>query len=143
MLISDQTTKALVILHLPESQTITLLEGFLNLTHVRNQGAAFGILADKGPWVHLYFFIPFSVFASLAILIIIFRAREDETSKVITLSLILAGALGNLMDRLRWGEVVDFIDIHYGTLHWPSFNVADASISIGVILLGALLIFDH
>jgi signal peptidase II len=143
MLISDQATKALVIRYVPEGETIRLVEGYLNLTHVRNQGAAFGILAKAGPWVQRYFFIPISVCASIVILAIIFRAKEVETLKIIALSLVLSGALGNLMDRWRWGAVVDFIDVHYGSLHWPSFNMADASISIGVILLSALLIFDQ
>lgn len=143
ILISDQATKALVVRYLPEHRSIPLLEGYLNLAHVRNQGAAFGILAEGGPGVQRYFFIPISVLASLVILVIILRAREDETLKVIALSLVLSGALGNLLDRWRWGAVVDFIDVHYRALHWPAFNVADASISIGVILLIAQIILDR
>jgi len=143
MLISDQVTKALVIRYVPENQTITLVEGYLNISHVRNQGAAFGILAQGGPWIQRYFFIPIALCASLVILVIIIRAGEDEALKIVALSLVLSGALGNLIDRWRWGAVVDFIDVHYGTLHWPSFNMADASISIGVILLSAILILDR
>ncbi|MBW2305546.1 MAG: signal peptidase II [Deltaproteobacteria bacterium] len=143
LLVSDQATKAMVINSLSENETIPVLEGYLNLTHVRNQGAAFGILSDGGARIQRYFFIPITIVVSLAILIIISHSRKDEIFKVISLSMVLSGALGNLMDRVRWGGVVDFIDIHYGTLHWPAFNVADASISIGVILLIVHLIVDH
>ncbi len=143
ILLFDQATKALVINTLSENETIPVLEGFLNLAHVRNQGAAFGILSDGGTWIQRYFFIPISILASLAILAIIIRAREDEIAKIIALSLVLSGALGNLMDRWRWGVVVDFIDIHYRALHWPAFNVADTCISIGVILLIVHLIVDR
>jgi signal peptidase II len=143
ILISDQVTKALIVRHLPQHRSISLVEGYLNLVHVRNQGAAFGILAEGGPRVQRYFFIPISVIASLAILVVILRAREDESLKVIALSMVLSGALGNLLDRWRWGAVVDFIDVHYRALHWPAFNVADASIIIGVILLIAELIWSR
>ena len=109
---------------------------------MRNKGVAFGLFAQGSPWIQSYFFIPISIAASLVMLFIIFRAGSNEMLKVSALSMVLAGALGNLLDRWRWGEVVDFIDIHYRSLHWPAFNVADASISVGVILLGIVLVLD-
>ena len=112
---------------------------FLNLTLVYNPGAAFSLLSDAGGWQR-WFFAGFSALVALLLLVWLYRLPRDQVWVPIAFSLILGGALGNLWDRLAIGFVVDFIDVYYGQWHWPAFNVADAAISTGAImlLLGAL-----
>lgn len=107
---------------------------FLNLTLVYNPGAAFSLLSDAGGWQR-WFFAIFSGLVALLLLVWLHRLPRDQVWLPIAFSLILGGALGNLWDRLTLGFVVDFIDVYYGTWHWPAFNVADAAISTGAVML--------
>lgn len=109
------------------------LTSFFNLVRAHNSGAAFSFLAGAGGWQRLFFI----TVASIASVVIIYLLRKHhrETLFSLALSLVLGGALGNLIDRIRWGYVVDFLDFFYGTYHWPAFNVADMAISGGVMLL--------
>ena len=133
VLILDQWTKYLVDVHLRRHEVITIIPGFFNLTNVRNPGAAFGIFSDMhGSWRSL-FFILVTVVAVIVIAVLIRKTRERLF--VFAFSLIAGGALGNAIDRLRYGEVVDFIQWYVKSYYWPSFNVADSAISIGVGLL--------
>jgi signal peptidase II len=126
----DQATKLFIDSHLARYQSVTVIRNFFDITYVRNKGAAFGIFADSA--VRLPFFIGISVLAAAAILWYLARLSEEQTLLRISLSLILAGALGNLIDRARLGEVIDFLDVHWHQYHWPAFNVADSAITVGV-----------
>ena len=133
ILICDQWSKWLVIRFLEWGERVPLFF-WLDLTLVYNRGAAFSFLAGS-EWANVFF----TGFASLAILFIIYwlaRAKGQHSPLLRNaLRLILAGALGNLIDRLRFGYVIDFISVHYRDWYYPSFNVADAAISIGAVLL--------
>jgi signal peptidase II len=110
-----------------------VIHGLFNLTYVRNKGAAFGILADSS--IRIPFFITVSIVAMLGILWYIKQVREDQKLAILSLSLVFSGAFGNLIDRIRLGEVIDFLDVFWGRYHWPAFNVADSAITTGVTLL--------
>ncbi len=133
----DQVTKALVRSSLSLFEKIPLLP-FLNLTHVRNQGAAFGILNNLPEEVRLPLFITIFAVAIFVIFFFLKRANKGERLLILSLSLILGGAIGNSIDRLRLGYVTDFIDLHWlgnPKYHWPAFNAADSAITIGVALI--------
>ena len=112
-----------------QSDTIT---SFFNLEMVYNRGAAFSFLADQPGWQR-YFFAGVSLFASL---LIIWMLKRHPGQRLFcwAMTLILGGALGNLIDRIAYGHVIDFLDFHIGSLHWPAFNVADSAITIGAVL---------
>jgi len=129
----DQWTKLYVAANFRLHESVPVIRGLFHLTYVRNKGAAFGILADSA--VRIPFFITVSVIAMLGILWYIQRIRADQTLATFALSLIFAGAFGNLIDRIRFGEVIDFLDVFWQRHHWPAFNVADSAITIGVALL--------
>jgi signal peptidase II len=129
----DQATKLYVDANFRLHESMPVIRGFFNLTYVRNKGAAFGILADNA--VRIPFFITVSIVAMLGILWYINRIRNDQKLAVFSLSLVFAGACGNLIDRIRLGEVIDFLDVFWQRYHWPAFNVADSAITVGVTLL--------
>ena len=133
LVIADQLTKMMVLgsLELYESIEIT---SFFSLTHVHNYGAAFSFLADEDGWQQ-YFLVSISVIASIAIILWMSKTSTNQPYKLIALSLILSGAIGNLIDRAVFGFVIDFINLHYQDFYWPVFNVADTAITLGVILL--------
>jgi len=134
--ILDQLTKYWVIVSLPLHESIPVLEGFFHLTHIRNPGAAFGFLAGMDPLFRSVFFIAANILAMGLIFFYLFKKTGRGYSLLILgLSMVMAGALGNLTDRLRFGEVVDFLDFFLGSWHWPAFNVADASITTGALLI--------
>jgi len=129
----DQATKLYVDANFRLHESIPVVRGFFSLTYVRNKGAAFGILADNA--VRIPFFITVSIIAMLGILWYIGRIMNDQKLAVFSLSLVFAGAFGNLIDRVRLGEVIDFLDVFWQRHHWPAFNVADSAITVGVTLL--------
>ena len=132
---ADIATKHLVQQNMLLHQSIPLIPGCLNITYIENPGAAFGLLANANhPWRTL-FFIAVSLLALVFVVILFFKSSPEEQWNRIGLTLVLAGALGNLIDRLRFGVVVDFIDVYWRTAHWPAFNIADSAISIGVGIL--------
>jgi len=133
ILILDQATKFYVDSHFRVHESLTVLPDFFHLTYVRNKGAAFGIFADSA--VRIPFFVTVSLVAALGILWYMRRLRDDKRLLNFSLALIFAGAVGNLIDRVRLGEVIDFIDVHWYRYHWPAFNVADSAITVGVCLL--------
>jgi signal peptidase II len=135
----DQLTKAWILATLKLHEGFPVIDGFFNIVHVRNPGAAFGFLAGASPMFRSVFFIAVTLAAILLILHYLRRTRVEERSLVFSLALILSGAVGNLIDRVRFGEVVDFLDLYAGVHHWPAFNVADAAISTGAVLLVLLL----
>ncbi len=133
VLLIDQATKLYVDRTFFRHESVTVLENFFHFTYVRNQGAAFGILADSS--FRLPFFIAISLLAVLGILWYYSRLQTQQSLLRYALALVLSGALGNLIDRIRLGEVIDFIDVHWYQHHWPAFNVADSAICVGVALL--------
>jgi len=140
ILVLDQVTKYLVEKRVRMYEQITIIPGFFNLTRVHNKGAAFGILSQASDIWRSLFFITVASLAVVIISILIYKARERLL--VFALSLIAAGAAGNLIDRVRYGEVVDFIQWYVKSWYWPSFNVADSAISVGVVLLAIDMIFS-
>jgi signal peptidase II len=139
VLILDQCTKHFVDTHIRRHEIITIIPGFFNLTNVRNPGAAFGILSDMhGTWRSLFFI---SVTLTALIVIAVLIRKTHERLLVFAFSLIAGGAIGNVIDRVRYGEVVDFIQWYVKSYYWPSFNVADSAISIGVALLAIDMLF--
>lgn len=133
---ADQASKIWIDTHLTYADRISVIEGFFYLTHVRNPGAAFSTFVDLQPTVRLTFFISVSL-AAIAIIFSFYRklAPRDRLS-ALALGLILGGALGNLVDRITRGEVVDFLHFRLWTGYsWPDFNFADSFIVVGVALL--------
>ena len=133
VLVLDQATKLYVDRNFRLHESVTVVPDFFHFTYVRNKGAAFGIFADSA--VRIPFFITISILAAVGILWYLRRLQGGQTLQVFSLSLIFAGAVGNLIDRVRLGEVIDFIDVHWYQYHWPAFNIADSAITVGVILL--------
>ncbi|HEY6010770.1 MAG TPA: signal peptidase II [Nitrospirota bacterium] len=139
VLLLDQITKYIVETRIRLYDVIAVVPGFFNLTHVRNRGAAFGILANlPGAW-RSAFFITITLAAVVVIALLI--RKTQERLLVAAFSLIAGGAIGNVIDRIRYGEVVDFIQWYVKSYYWPSFNVADSAISIGVGLLAIDMLF--
>lgn len=129
----DQGTKCLAIEHLNHYQSVAVFPGF-NWTLVFNSGSAFGFLSQSGRWHH-YVFTLFGLLMTVVLTIWIgFFASKDKW-ELLGLSLILSGAVGNVIDRLRLGSVIDFIDLYYKNYHWPVFNIADCAICIGAVIL--------
>ena len=141
VLILDQLSKAAVSLTLKMYEVRPIIHGLLNLTRVHNTGAAFGLLAGQPSILRTIFFLAVSLLAMGVVLWMVFRLPPDQKVEIVALSIIFGGALGNVIDRARLGEVVDFIDVYYRSYHWPAFNVADSAITIGVLLLLSRLLF--
>ncbi len=116
-------------------QSIPIIPGCFNLTYIENPGAAFGLLSDLPLFWRSLFFISVSMIALCLIVVLFFKCSPDERLNRMALTLIMAGALGNLIDRIRLGVVVDFIDVYWRNSHWPAFNIADSAISVGVGVL--------
>jgi signal peptidase II len=133
VVVLDQLTKFVATDYLSQHGDIHLTP-FLNLVLVHNTGAAFGFLSSAGGWQNIFFIIV-AVAASVFILWMSWRLDSKDKLLAIALMLVLGGALGNLVDRLMHGYVIDFIDFYYQTWHWPAFNVADSAITMGAVLL--------
>jgi signal peptidase II len=136
----DQLSKAWILATLKLHDGFPLIDGFFNITHIRNPGAAFGFLAAAPPMFRYIFFMVVTLAAILLILHYFRVSRIEAPSLVAALALILAGAVGNLIDRVRFGEVVDFLDVYLGSYHWPAFNVADSAITVGAAILITVLL---
>jgi len=135
IILLDQATKRVIVGTLQLGQGLPIIPGFFDLVFVLNPGAAFSFLATLPDSVRNPFFITISVTA--VILILVYRTRHLQQHELASLSLalVLGGAIGNLIDRLRYGMVVDFLLVHVYEYHWPAFNVADSAISLGVTLM--------
>jgi signal peptidase II len=135
VIVVDQLTKFWIDSSMVLHDSIPVIDGLFNITYVRNPGAAFGFLAGASPAFRYTFFIAVNIVAIALILSYIKKATREEYRLILALSLIMAGAVGNLIDRIRFGEVLDFLDFYIGSAHWPAFNVADSSISVGAFFL--------
>lgn len=139
---ADQATKALV------QRSMTLHDSIpigpsVNLTYTRNPGAAFSLLADADPTFRGWFFLVVSAVALTLVTLFLRRVERGDWWTLSALSLILGGAIGNLIDRVRLGEVIDFIDLYVGRYHWPVFNLADSGITIGMLILLGHALLEH
>ncbi|HTG80768.1 MAG TPA: signal peptidase II [Geobacteraceae bacterium] len=141
VLVIDQATKLFIDRTMDIQSSITVVENFFNITYLRNKGAAFGFLAHSS--YRLPFFILISLIAIAVIIMVFAKLRPDQRFTAFSLSLIFSGALGNLIDRLRLGEVIDFLDAHWFAHHWPAFNVADSAICVGVFLLAVDMFLEE
>ena len=131
----DQTTKLVIIQTIQYGQAIAIIPDFFDIVFVLNPGAAFGFLSTLSAEVRNPLFILISVVA--VVLIVFYHARYLGSNRLVSfaLALVLGGAAGNLIDRLRYGMVVDFLDVHVGQYHWPAFNVADAAVSLATLII--------
>lgn len=141
VLLFDQLTKWLVVRHLILYGRKTVIPGFLNLIHIHNPGGAFGIFAKNQGWVQGVFFIGVALAAMGLIGYLYHKTPSNFPWLSAGLALIFGGAAGNLIDRLRLGMVIDFIDVYVNALHWPAFNVADSAITIGMGIFGFYVLF--
>lgn len=132
VIVLDQVTKWLVTRSIGWNDGITIWPNFINLVHVRNPGAAFGIMSQNAGYIRWTFLAGVSVAALLVVLWLVVRSRDYDGYLLTAYGFFFAGAAGNLIDRLRYGEVIDFIDVYVGKYHWPAFNVADSVLCIGV-----------
>ncbi|WP_305909699.1 signal peptidase II [Methylomarinum sp. Ch1-1] len=132
-LLLDQGSKLIVAGSMRLYESIAVLPYF-NLTYVHNTGAAFSLLSEAGGWQR-WLFAALAVIISAVLTIWLSRLQKHETLLAIALALVLGGALGNLIDRLAYGYVIDFLDIYYRDWHWPAFNIADSAITLGVVLM--------
>jgi len=140
VLILDQITKYLIETHVRLFEVIRIVPGFFNIMHVRNKGSAFSVCSGSPEVFRSMFFITITIVALVVLAFLIRKTREQL--QLIAFSLIAGGAGGNLIDRVRYGEVVDFIQWYVKSYYWPSFNVADSSITIGVCLLAIDMMFQ-
>ncbi len=132
----DRLTKTAVTDRIPIGGAIPVISGFLRITHWTNEGAAFSLFADSAsPGTVRWVLIGFSLLAAVVVLLALIRLGSRFNLTTIALALVLAGALGNVHDRIVYGSVVDFIEVHIFGYHWPDFNVADSSIVTGACLL--------
>src|SRR6267143_1579775 len=136
----DQTTKAWAVRSLRFQGDRTIIQGFFDFVYTENRGIAFGQLQEGGSFGR-WFFVGLAIAAAIAVLYYFVRTPRNDDRVLGACALLLAGILGNLTDRARLGYVIDFIAMHAGSYHWPTFNVADASISIGALLLAYDLVF--
>jgi signal peptidase II len=134
-LLLDRWTKVLIQKRFDLNESVSVIDGFFNITYVRNTGVAFGIFSSISSPAKSVLLSVFPAFA--AVIVVTYSVRSSARNHLlqVALGLILGGALGNLYDRLAYGYVVDFLEFYAGSYHWPSFNIADSAISTGVALL--------
>lgn len=140
---ADQISKAVITRFLQLYETVPVIPGFFNITHVLNPGGAFGLFARHSPEIRVFFFLVVS--SCVAVLILWFYFQTAARYQVLSIAFagIFGGAVGNLIDRFRFGKVVDFLDFHVGAYHWPAFNVADSAISVGMAVFLYHVVFKN
>jgi signal peptidase II len=137
----DQISKAWIALRMDLYESIPVVQGLFNLVHIRNRGIAFGMMNQPEAGFMTYVLIAVTLAAIALILVWYARLNDEDVNIILGLSLILGGALGNLIDRIRLGEVIDFLDFFVGSYHWPAFNVADSAITVGTLWMAIHLLF--
>jgi len=142
IIVVDQMTKAYIDGSMYLHESISIIPGYFSLTYIRNPGAAFGILGTMSPGLRLVFFFLTSVLAMALLITIFLRLDSHDWWGQITIASIFGGAIGNFIDRLQYGEVIDFLDFYINGYHWPAFNIADSAISVGVVSLLVLFAFE-
>jgi signal peptidase II len=141
----DQFTKWYIRQTVSLYESIAVIDSLFHITHVRNSGGAFSLFAGSSDAVRLPFFLLVSVIAVAVLLFFVRRVRPEQRLLLFALGLILGGALGNLVDRIVYGQVTDFLDFHWHGYYWPAFNVADSCITTGMLILlfYSLLVHDE
>lgn len=142
VIVTDQLSKLHIMQTMRLHESIPIIPNVFSLTYIRNPGAAFGLLAGSSNAFRMVFFGLTSIFALVLLGTILYRMPEREWMGRLSVSAILGGAVGNLIDRLRFGEVIDFLDVYIENYHWPAFNVADSAITVGVIFLIIHFMFE-
>jgi len=135
LILLDQATKWLIARNVALYSSLKIIPGFFSITHIRNKGAIFGAFSDPDKPLVFVLLTAASFIALVLVVYYFYKTPASERGLKLALSLILAGALGNLVDRIVRGSVIDFLDFHIKTRHWPFFNVADSCITIGAVLL--------
>jgi len=135
VVVLDRLTKWLVAARIGVSDSVDVVPGLFRLTHVQNQGAAFGLFSESPSEWKLAMLILFSVEALAVVSALLWKNGNAMNATAVALSLVFGGALGNLWDRVASGKVVDFLDFYMGSHHWPAFNIADSAIVVGALLL--------
>lgn len=133
IVILDQITKVCIVQTLELNRRIPVIDSFFDLTHLRNTGAAFSFLAQAPAWFRQPFFFIATAVAIVVLSLFLQRLQEDNRIMIVAVAGILGGAVGNLIDRILYGEVIDFLLFYWGEYYWPAFNVADSCITLGVI----------
>ncbi len=141
MVVLDQVTKALVTAFIPLNGAIPVIQGFFSIVHIQNPGGAFGFLSAGYSGIKRVFFLAGTLFAAVLLLVLFRRLPRQYVFLRAGMALIVGGAAGNFMDRVRYGSVVDFLDFYWGALHWPAFNVADSAVTAGAGIFLFHLIF--
>jgi len=139
VLLLDQLSKALVVRRIPLFDTVPVIPGFLRLWHVQNFGAVWGLFSEHGPGPISWIITAVAIVALTVVAVLFGRTPAGCRCERIAYSLIIGGAAGNIVDRLRFGYVTDFLDMFIGIHHWPTYNVADSAICVGVGLLAILV----
>ncbi|GBC60724.1 signal peptidase II [Desulfonema ishimotonii] len=143
VILLDQITKYIILTTMPLYDSVPVISGLFNITHIHNPGGAFGFFANQSPLIRKAVFL---VMSSVAVCVVVYFYHITPRSHPWLsggLALIFGGAIGNLIDRFRFGKVIDFLDFHIGTAHWPAFNVADSAITIGVTIFVIHLMFNR
>jgi signal peptidase II len=141
VVVLDQAVKLLVVAKIPAYDSWVVIPGFFNLTHIYNTGGAFGFLAGKSSLFRHLFFLTASVIAMAMIVYLYLQTSRRYLFLRFGLAMILGGAVGNVIDRIRLGKVVDFLDVYVKGLHWPAFNIADSAICVGIVIFVYHLLF--
>jgi signal peptidase II len=136
----DQLSKFLVVRNIARFESIPVMDGFFSLVHIRNRGMAFGLMNRPDADFSFYFLVVATLGAVVLLVFWFSRLQNEDRLIILGLSFILGGAVGNLIDRLRLKEVVDFLDFYMGPYHWPSFNLADSAITVGTFIMAIKLL---
>jgi signal peptidase II len=142
IIFGDQVTKAVVQQNFYLGETVPVIEGFFHFTYVRNPGAAFGMFGHSPDWIRIPLFFGVPVLACFWLIYLIWTTRNKNKVQCFAYSLVLSGAIGNLIDRFSMNYVVDFLDFFWNGHHFPAFNIADSAISIAAMLLIGEAIFE-
>ena len=134
VVVLDQVTKLWIASNLQYNMPIAVLPSFIDLRLLHNEGAAWSFLATAGGWQR-WFLTGLAIVVSIILVIWLSRLKQRDYLLAVALALVLGGAVGNVIDRMIYGYVIDFIDVYYNTWHWPAFNLADSAISLGAIIL--------
>lgn len=138
---ADQVVKWIIVTRVPLYDRITVVPGFFNIVHYQNPGGAFGLFAERNGLFLTMAFVLITIAALGLIVYLYSKTPPHQQLLALGLSFISGGAAGNLIDRLRYGQVIDFLDLHAGSWHWPAFNIADSAITIGMIIFGWYVLF--
>ncbi len=142
VVVLDQITKLAVKARFRLGETLEIWGNIFQFTYIENEGMAFGIRFGDGDGGRIFFTV-FAALASVVILIYLYRMRHEGFSPRFSLALILGGAIGNLIDRFAYGRVIDFIDVGIDSTRWPVFNIADSAVTLGMIILISLVLFER